>query len=115
MAVGDVQLQGESGATYTLNFGVNAMCRLEELDPQQRTYQDVLREMQTGRPSMRTIRAVVAAGLVEPTNQTVEQVGAIIEDFGGVLVVTRAFATSHQDIVDGLTAPIAAAPKRKRK
>lgn len=98
MAVGDVQLQGESGAQYTLNFGVNAMCRLEELDAKGRTYHEVLLEMRTGRPSMRTIRQVVAAALVDPANQTVEQVGTIIEDIGGVLVVLSAFVQSDPEI-----------------
>jgi hypothetical protein len=106
MAVGDVILSGNDGRSYTLNFGVNAMCRLEDLDPQKRTYREVLLEMQTGRPSMRTVRTVVAAALVEPKDQTLEQVGDVIEDIGGVLVVLGAFVKSDDAIAASIDAQI---------
>ncbi|HEX8030272.1 MAG TPA: hypothetical protein VF491_17480 [Vicinamibacterales bacterium] len=95
MAIGDFELKGQSGATYTLNFGVNAMCRIEEKDLQQRTYNLIVAEMQTGHPSMRTVRTVMAGALVSPANQTVEQAGEIVEDIGGIAIVIAAFTQTR--------------------
>lgn len=100
MALGDVVLKGSNDKAYTLNFGVNAMCRLEDLDPTHRTYREILKEVQSDTASMRTIRTLVSAALEAPTGLTPEQVGDLIEDFGGVLVVKIACSQSAADIAD---------------
>lgn len=100
MVLGDVQLKGSDDKVYTLNFGVNAMCRLEDQDDRGRSYQDLLDEMRTGKPSMRTVRALAAAALVEPKNATLEQVGEILEDIGGPLVLLAAWKQSDDAIAE---------------
>lgn len=119
--VGNVTLNGTEGRTYTLNFGVNAMCRVEELDPQQRTYEAILGELRSGKPSMRTIRLVIAAALVDPKAATLEQAGEIAQDIGGAMVVMEAMTLSTQDIESGVgdepmhDVPLVASGGRRRR
>lgn len=92
MPAGDVELKGAEDRTYRLNFGTNAMCRLEDLDG--RSYHEVLAELHTGKPRMKTLRAFMQAALVDPAQATADQVGTIIEDIGGAPVILAAFVKS---------------------
>lgn len=115
-ALGNITVKGGDDRTYTLNFGVNAMCRLEELTG--RPYHEVMREMQSGLPRMATIRQFLQAGLVDPRPESAEQVGTIIEDIGGAAVVLRAFGQSDAAIAAALAqedAPPARRGGRKRR
>jgi hypothetical protein len=96
MPLGNVTLKREGDRDVTLNFGVNAMCRLEGIDG--RHHQEVLREMQSGQPRMTTIRSLVQAALVDPEGVSPEEAGHIIEDIGGPSVIVMAFAASLEQL-----------------
>jgi hypothetical protein len=114
-AVGNVTLNGTEGRTYTLNFGVNAMCRMEEIDPKQRHYEELIGELKSKKPTMSTIRLVIAAALVDPKHATLEQAGEILEDIGGALVVMDALAKSETAIESSLEREVEQQAKRPRK
>lgn len=88
MAIGDVQFKGASG-TYTLNFGCNAMCRLEAGTG--KTYDAVMAELGADDPPMTLIRQVVQALVTEPKEPALEQAGDILDDIGGAEAVLLAF------------------------
>jgi hypothetical protein len=90
MASTDVQVTGATGKTYTFNFGMNSACALEEAIGDERTYPEIMRELQGPRPRVNTVRQFVKASLVDPVHATLEQTGAIIDDLGGYLVILAA-------------------------
>lgn len=100
MAVGDAELKSADGQRiYRVNYGVNAMCRLEAL-VSPRSYQSVLAELNSGRPKMTTIRAYFQACLIEPKLDTAEAVGDALEDVGGAPVFLAAFAKADAAITE---------------
>ena len=111
--IGNVDVKGGEGRVYTLNFGVNAMCRLEDLTG--RAYHEVLMEMKKGLPSMKTIRQFVQAALVAPPAESPEQAGTIIEDIGGAASVLLAFARSDAGISQAFLEEQRGAPRPPRK
>ncbi len=66
---------------------MNALCRLEELTG--RRYDAVLKELRGTRPKAATVRAFVAAALVDPP-ETIEAVDPILKDIGGARVIRKA-------------------------
>lgn len=65
------------------------MCRVESLT--NRAYRDVLRELRgRRRPRTITVRAFLAASLIDPAETSLDQAGAILKDIGGVPIVRRA-------------------------
>ena len=97
MAIGDVVLRGED-RTYTLNFGVNAMCRIEKLEG--RSYHAVLTDLRDPRPSMTLVRTVLRAALTNPATPTDDEAGDILDDLGGPQVVVLSFVRSYEAIDD---------------
>lgn len=91
-----VELKGNTG-TYRIDFGTNAMCRIEEHFNDGRTCEEILDAILTRPKTMiREIRTLVQSFLVEPKNPTAEQTGAIIDDIGGPAVFIAALQQSRQ-------------------
>lgn len=71
------------GKTYTLQYTTNAFCELED-----ETGMKVLDIIANGEPSMKVIRAMVWAGLLEHHEGiTIKQAGHVIDAAGGMEVV----------------------------
>jgi hypothetical protein len=102
MALGDVTVAGES-RSYTLNFGMNAMCRLEALTG--RPYHDVMQEIAKGMPSMGTLRSFVQAALVDPQPATADDAGVAGDEIGTPALLA-AFAESGGQIADAAVAQV---------
>ncbi len=79
----NVEFTGQSGTVYTMNFGTNAACRVEEATT--RSYDEVMYELKSTRPRVTTVRQWVKAALVTPgaDSVTLDQVGDLIDDLGG--------------------------------
>lgn len=75
---------------YVVNFGANSACRLEELLNDGRSYGDVVQALtKEPRPSVRLIRAFVAAAIVSPEALSLAEVGTFIDNIGGWAMVLR--------------------------
>lgn len=85
----EVHVTGKSGQAYTISFGTNAWCRLE--DNTGRTAADALDELRGTNSSMRVLRQFVQAVLVVPKDPSLEQVGDIIDDLGGATWIRASF------------------------
>jgi hypothetical protein len=83
MPIGDVDIQSDEQQMYRLNFGVNAICRLEDKDG--RSYGEILEALRVDYPSMRLLRLVVWAGLPETT--TLEEAGRALDALGPVTIL----------------------------
>jgi hypothetical protein len=82
-----IELRG-AARTYHLDCAsFNALCRLEELTG--RRYEAVMRELRGTRATTATVRAFVAAALVDPPD-TLDEVDPILKDIGGVRVIRQA-------------------------
>jgi len=82
-----IELRGAE-RTYQLDCSsINALCRLEELTG--RRYEAVIRELRGTRAKTATVRAFVAAALVEQP-ETLDAVDPILKDIGGVRVIRKA-------------------------
>lgn len=82
------QVIGSSGRTYVLNFGVNAMCRLEAITG--RPYYEVMREVMGGEPRMETARHLMQAVLTDPATPSPEEAGNVLDDIGGIAALLAA-------------------------
>jgi hypothetical protein len=89
MAMGDVEFKGEDGKTFILNFGTNAMCRLEKATG--KTYGQVCDELRAENPPIMLARHFVQASLVEPKGLTEEQAGDVLDAIGGPAQILTAF------------------------
>lgn len=114
MAIGDVTVKGLEGRSYTVNFGVNAMCRLEEQIGDGTPYHQMIAEIRTGVPRMTTIRRFFKAGMVDPKPESDEQAGEILEDIGGAVTVIAALMQSEQAIASKSAQPAIERPVRRR-
>ncbi len=86
---GRFDLKGADGAVYTLELGTNTFCRLEEMTGTPWT--ESLEELQGGKARMTLLRQFVMASLAsEPAS--LEDVGRIIDDIGGIEVIAAAIA-----------------------
>lgn len=72
---------GVSGATYTLDFGTNAECRIEEATT--RSYDELLANLRSATPRRTWVREFMRGGLIDPVGLTLDEVGAVIDDIGG--------------------------------
>lgn len=88
-ARGQVDLTASNGDVFTLKFGTNAICKLE--DTLNKTLGEILEDMKDeGKLSMRTIRTMVRLALVG-REATDEVVGDLIDDVG-LREITKAFS-----------------------
>lgn len=86
MAIGDVNITMDSGQSYTLRLGCNAICRLEEAE--RRTYGEILEDLRAEKPSMRLLRLFIWAGLNEPPQTaTMEDAGRALDVLGPVTIL----------------------------
>ncbi len=89
-----IELQGEQ-RTYRLQcVGTNVLCRLE--DATGKPYEMVLAELRRPKARAVTIRAFVAAALVDPVLTTLDEVGQAIDDLGGVDVIRQAARLAYE-------------------
>lgn len=101
-----IELKGER-QTYKVDFGTNAMCRLEEGDKAGRSCAEILDAI-LSTPSVRiaTVRQLVQALLVEPLNPSLDETGAIIDDVGGPAIFILALRQSrHLQTLPSLDEP----------
>lgn len=85
----EVVLSGNSGQSYTLAFGTNWLCRLEELSG--RHPYELLEALKAPDWRVTTLRQVVSAALVSMKDATLDQVGDVIDDMGGAAIVRASF------------------------
>lgn len=101
-----VTLQGGDRA-YQVCFDTNAWCRLEEATG--RPYPELVRQLLSDGPLPgKLVLQFLQAGLVDPPNASMDDVGLIVDDLGGLGVVTaglRSGATNKP----AAPAPVAAA------
>lgn len=75
-----VELSDSTGQTYTLRFGTNAICAVQ--DELNLSLGEILKQFDHDKLDMRTIRTMVKCAVVEPKGVTAEQVGDFIDDVG---------------------------------
>lgn len=80
---------GMSGTTYVLDFGSNAICRMEEQTGEY--YGAILEQLRSPTCKAKYVRAWVWACLTDRPDLTIEQAGDILDDIGGASVVLAAF------------------------
>lgn len=77
---------------YVLLLDTNAQCRIEDVTGLM--YPMVLDAIRRGHRTV--LRQWVRASLIDPPEQTLDQVGAIIDDVGGYEVLTAGFQQAKQ-------------------
>lgn len=87
-----VTLRG-ADRTYTLNLDTNAQCRIEAATGLP-SYGAVLDAIRQGNVSV--LRTWVHEGLIDPPDQSLEQVGAIIDDVGGMEMFTASITKAKK-------------------
>lgn len=92
----EIELKGISEHTYKVDFGTNAMCRVEDaFDPTGvKSCGDILDDLIRPNVRISEIRRLVKALLINPPND-LEAVGQIIDDIGGPSVFVVALRGSR--------------------
>lgn len=77
---------GLTGTVYTVNFsGTNTACRLEEATG--KSFGECMADLRGPRPSLRLIRELARAAIIEPKDLTLDEAGDFVDDVGGWAVI----------------------------
>ncbi len=79
------------GEVFTLDFGCNMACRLEEADGQGRDYADILADA-TANPTATKMRRIVMAAMLPVDKVTLEHAGKMVDALGGYKALARQWA-----------------------